>query len=135
MSTKGSKVTKIKSNQFKLSDLKPSSYKVNIEVPGNPDVDMWVEIVGTESKEYAVAAAALYKERGGKGDDDISVDQALLETSSLAASLIKDWGPVDVFEMECTEENKQVLMADYDYKWIKQQIEDASAERDNFFTS
>lgn len=129
--TKGNKVTQIK--PFKLSNLRPKLYRLQLDVPEHPEVELWIDMVGSESKDYALTAAALYRNRGDATDKDVSVEQAMAESATLTASLIKGWGPEESFEKPYSPEAALELMSDYDYKWIKAQVDEAASERGNFF--
>lgn len=131
MTAKANKVTAIK--PFRLSSLRPKTYRLQLAVPGHPEVDLWIDMVGAESKEYALTAASLYRGRGDQTDKDISVEQAMLESATLSASLIKGWGPEESFEKPYSPEAAIELMADFDYKWLKAQVDEAASERSHFF--
>lgn len=128
------KVTKIKP-KICLSDLKPKPYKLQLDVPGHPDLDVWVEIVGADSKEYTQAASDLFRERGGTEDKAITIDEAMIENAKLYSEIMLDWGPVEFFGEEFSKDAAFNVLKDYDYKWIRLQIEEAAMEREHFFTS
>jgi len=125
------KVTNIK--KVTLADLKPKPYKLYLDVPNNPDVECWVEIVSDQSKEYTIALSELFKERGGVSDGTVSVEDAMLENGKLYSSVLMNWGPVEFFGEAFSKEVAQEILSDYDYKWIRMQIEEAIGERNNFF--
>lgn len=127
------KVTHIK--KVSLADLKPKPYKLQLDVPGHPDLDVWVTMVGADSKEYTQAASDLFKERGGTEDTAITIDQAMIENAKLYSEILLDWGPVEFFGEEFSKELACTVLQDYDYKWIRMQIEEAAMEREHFFTS
>lgn len=96
-------------------------------------IDAWIEIVGTDSDHFFEASKAMWKAQRDREAAKIEheVGQLALEQWELAGKCIVGWDQ-DVFGPFSTEE-AIALMGKHSSTWLRVQVENAMAERSNFY--
>jgi len=116
-----------------LADLAPKPYKLYLTHPEHGKLDAWIEVASALNNEYVLKAIELNKTILSKNGEDMDAEHMLRIQAELTATCVLSWD-LDFFGMECTKENVVSLMSNMLYIWIRDQVNEAIADQDNFFT-
>ena len=116
-----------------LADLKPCSAKLELLHPSNPEHNVFVDVVGYDSKQFRDLGKRIAKEDLDKGPDNKLVDVDVIEkrNAESVATFIVGWDE-EVFG-PFTQVKAIDLMLDPELSWIKEQVGAFISKRSNFF--
>lgn len=114
-----------------LDDLRPKGTRMYIVDPGSgEETEAYFDVIGQDSKEYRQAVNAVVKARQEKGSEP-TFEDVQNENVELLATTVVGWNN-DVFG-EFSKQGVKDLLADPAFSAIREQLDDFTENRKNFF--
>lgn len=112
-----------------------STMAIRHPITGKPDPDGGeIDIYGKDSSVYRNAQTEAFKKAAAAKEKESDNFDANAAAIAIYAECIKDWRNIKMGDddIECTHENKLMILTDERFLWLQDQIEEHLTNRANF---
>lgn len=112
---------------MKLKDFKEKTHTFELQHPTMGATGCKITVRSPRCNEYVFRAIELSRQ-----DSPQDPQTAFINNCDLLALLVVAWDQ-DFFEMECTLDNVRQILSNFEYAWIREQIQAEVDKNENFF--
>lgn len=112
---------------MKLKDFKEKLHVFELVHPDMGKTGCNITVRSPRCNEYVFRAIEL-----SRSEQQRSAEQSFADNCALLALLVVAWDE-SFFDMECTTENVQSILTNFEYSWIREQIQREVDQAENFF--